>query len=152
MDRSYLYGVVFSVLLAAAPTMVNAQTETDTSDAYEVRNPTTALILSIAIPGGGHLYAGEKQTGITLLFTGVTSFMVSSQLSKDEGGREVSNVPLVIGGAILLGTWGYGIYDARAAAQRANRRHEDEVALRLTSMATPDGALVPGLAFRVRFN
>lgn len=126
------------------------------SDAF--RDPATAQTLSYAIPGGGHLYAGEMATGATLLGGAVAGIGVGYALAERsrevvcsiEDGciTEINRTPLYVGTALAAGAWLYSVLDAKKAARRANARLGVTAQLRPFSMRTPGSAQF-GLAMRV---
>lgn len=93
------------------------------------KNPRRATLLSALVAGGGHLYAGETQTGLFLLLSSATTLGIGAGLmvygdEADCSGFDCLNRPqysfLVIGGLYYLGAWLYGVNDAANAARRQN--------------------------------
>ena len=145
---------LLALLLAAAPTL-RAQ---PTADARPVR-PGTATVLSVIVPGGGQIYAGETVKGGLILVgvgaaltAGTTASYAASQHDDRYGCPapcwEFEPTPLLIGVGVAGALWLYGIVDAPGAATRANRRR-GLVALEVAPvrLATEAGG-VTGLALR----
>lgn len=95
------------------------------------KDPATALLFSILIPGGGHLYAGETGKGSFLLVVGMAAPTAGLLLSSygsveyDRGGYEYHEpnlTPMYVGVAAGLAAWIYGIADAGPAVERHNEQ------------------------------
>ncbi|MGH7713095.1 MAG: hypothetical protein ACREOG_17525 [Gemmatimonadaceae bacterium] len=102
------------------------------------KDPTTALVLEIVVPGGGHLYSGETAKGVLLLGGSVgaaTAGFLTTWASRDhcestfmmmQGNDCTANhfnwTPLAIGAAVAVGLRIYGLASAPGAAERANAR------------------------------
>ena len=108
------------------------------------RDPAEATLKSFLIAGGGHLYAGEENTGLALLGIGLGAPTAGSIISvsstrrncTETGCREVVNyVPTYVGVLVGLAAWTYGIVDADDAARRINRKNDISLSL---------GAVQPG--------
>jgi hypothetical protein len=101
------------------------------------RDPGTAVLLELLVPGGGHFYAGESKKGAFLLggsvaavaagFAGTIASVdiCDHDLSFDAFDRCVRDAgfnwtPLAFGAAVALGLHLYGLIDADDAARRAN--------------------------------
>jgi hypothetical protein len=85
-----------------------------------------ATVLSVLIPGGGHLYAGESGKGLGLLGVGVGGVVLGSALVSCSGAFECATAnfnPLYVGLAVSVGAWIYGIADSGKAVARANERN-----------------------------
>jgi hypothetical protein len=119
-----------TLLLAVAPTL-RAQ---PTSDARPV-SPSAATALSVIVPGGGQIYAGETvKGGLLLVGTGVaiaagTAASYAASEHEPYFGCpapcwEFEPTPLLIGAGVAGALWLYGVLDAQGAARRANRRRE----------------------------
>lgn len=117
-------------------------------------------MMAVAFPGGGHLYAGESVKGGVLLGLAALGLGGGYALSEEPTERlcpeelvcrEAGDyMPLLIGGAVALGAWAYGIFDAAHAAERSNER-----LARTTSMGPAlfrgRGTVRPGMAVRIRW-
>lgn len=112
------------VLLAAAP--AHAQTATPPAG---YKDPGTAMLIGLLVPGGGQMYAGETKRGVTILGVGMGSLLAGSMLSLKESsdcleGLECSGglgtTPLLLGYLGYLAAWGYGVLDADDSAERVN--------------------------------
>jgi len=113
--------LIIAVLLLAVAAPARAQQHPE-----RYKDPGTATLLSVVIPGGGQLYSGETGKGAAILGVGLGSFIVGSADpgSCDSNFNCGSNVaPLVIGSLVYLGAWVYGISDASGSAKRMNTKN-----------------------------
>lgn len=104
------------------------------------KDPTIATLLSVVIVGGGQIYSGEINRGLTLLGIGVGA-LIGSSLSGN------STIALV-GLGVYLGAWVYGILDADDSARRMNAANG--FALAPAALDTPVG-MRPGVSTSLRF-
>jgi len=122
-----------AALMILLPFAANAQ-QKDPS----YRDPGTATIYSVVLPGGGQLYSGETTRGLMLLGGSSAAILAGSALSSPAkcdydaafsfSCKEANNTPLRIGMLASLGIWGYGIYDAKKSAERMNLKREHHTA------------------------
>lgn len=96
---------------------------------YAVIPPTVATALSVVIPGGGQIYAGQPVKGGLILIGTGTALATSVAVAKldpyfgcPDPCWEFDTTPLLVGAGIARAIWLYGVLDAPGAAQRANRR------------------------------
>lgn len=80
------------------------------------KDPGIATIVSVLLPGGGQMYAGETTRGAMLLGIGMGGLIVGSAAST------TSTAPILAGSLLYLGTWIYGIMDASDSANRMNAK------------------------------
>src|SRR5689334_23319578 len=102
------------------------------------RDPGTATIYSVVLPGGGQLYSGETTRGLILLGGSSAAIFAGSALSSPAkcnydntfslSCKEANNTPRTIGVLASLGIWGYGIYDAKKSAERMNLKRSHHTA------------------------
>lgn len=116
-----------AVLLCARPAAAQQQMHP-----VGYKDPTMATIMSVIIPGGGHLYSGETRKGAMILGVGVGGLVLGSALtvgSADidcdfdddfECDDDTSYLPAAAGYLLYLGSWVYGIMDASNSADRMN--------------------------------
>ncbi len=116
--------VLLTVLLlplhAPAQTTDNRAPESD-----DLKNPRTAQLITLAVPGGGHIYAGETATGIGTLFISAAAIGAGAFYSNcvwQSGDGTCSKAPLYVGLAVHTGNWILSLLDAPDAARRHNRR------------------------------
>ena len=102
------------------------------------RDPGTALLLGVLVPGGGHIYAGERAMGIAALSIGFGAPVLAIVTSSPQLYGEIGSTNLTITAAV----WIFSIIDGRRAAIRTNRRHG------LALKPSDDGA---GLVLAIRF-
>lgn len=140
------------LLLALSPAFAHAQS--DASRPVEAmpgyKSPGTATLIAVALPGGGHMYAGETATGLGTLFVSAASISVGALYSScyDSGsGQRCNYVPLYIGLGVHTGNWLLSLFDADDAARRHNRREGLVSRVRLGPTAAPHGS---DLAYGVR--
>jgi hypothetical protein len=87
------------------------------------KDPTTSLILSIVIPGGGQFYSGDTKKGAIIIGTALGGIIIGSSLavgSAESGSGSGVGAGLLLGYAAYLGAWIYGMVDASDAAHRHN--------------------------------
>ena len=85
------------------------------SDTVRVPKKSTAAatLLSVLLPGTGHLYAEDKRRGGVLLGMTITGWALGA------GGENAVSLP----GILLIGIpWWYAVIDAHNAVARYNRR------------------------------
>ena len=128
--------------LVLMPTLLVAQDAPPPLKQESPKNPTTARVIGI-IPGAGHVYAGEPGRGV--LYLGATlgvAVLGATALAlgclndyatdcDDSGSWET------IATALILGFWGWTIYDAGRAAHRTNERRALRASLLLTPIRIP---------------
>lgn len=85
------------------------------------KDPGTATLLSVVIPGGGQLYSGDMRKGLTLLAVGVGAPTVALVVATSTPDHSVA--PLALASLASLGAWVYGIADASSSAKRMNTKH-----------------------------
>jgi hypothetical protein len=121
--------IALVVLLCAAAAPVRAQTPPPVG----YKDPGTATLLSVVVPGGGQLYSGETNKGLMLLGggmgglilgTAMTTNSISASCDYDEltCSDDTNYVPMAVGYLAFFGTWIYGIIDADDSAQRMNAK------------------------------
>ena len=103
-----------------------------------------ALVFSILLTGGGHLYSGETSKGITLLAIGLGAVVGGAVLTNATD----SIAPYLIGATISLGAWIYGISDAKASVRRQNALNGFAL---VPAPVEADGHVGAGLSLRARF-
>jgi hypothetical protein len=119
---------LFFVFFLAAAGQASAQQR-----AQGFKDPGTATILSVVIPGGGQFYSGETGKGAVILGVGMGGLIAGSVIAA--GSAETSTAPLLLGSLAYLGAWVYGIADASASAQRMNTKNG--VAARVPANLSP---------------
>lgn len=118
----------------------NAQTLAPTSVAPSAhvagdKSPTMARVIGI-FPGAGHVYAGEKMRGLqyfgaTLGAVVLGGIMTVADCSTGGSGASCEASGALLGPSLVLGVWGYTIYDAGRAAARTNAGNHMRVSLRI---------------------
>lgn len=137
--------IALVVLLSAAAAPLRAQTPPPVG----YKDPGTATLLSVVVPGGGQLYSGETNKGLMLLGgglgglilgTAMTTNSISASCDYDEltCSDDTNYLPMAVGYLAFFGTWVYGIIDADDSAQRMNAKRGMAQVL--------DGPVVPVLA------
>ncbi|NBB99833.1 MAG: hypothetical protein GVY15_03110 [Bacteroidetes bacterium] len=147
--------IVLTLLFVLGNTRVFAQHQTYP----EYRDPVVATALSLLVPGGGHFYAGETATGVTLVATGFGAPLLGLALTMRSEKRicdgygcrtEVNLTPLLVGSGVMLGAFVYGVADAGRAADRANRRRGVMEGVSVYPTAeVREGRIEPGFALRL---
>ncbi len=130
------------------------------------KDPRTARTTSFALPGGGHIYAGETTKGAAILLASAASFITGYALTENskefvcdeeiffDCATETDYSYLVGGSVVALGFWAIGVLDAPRAARRSNVKNgfaaAAPVSLRPVALRLP-GRTHVGLAMKVRF-
>lgn len=126
------------------------------------KDPGTATLLSVVVPGGGQLYSGDTRKGLTLLGIGLGGLTVGTAMTFSSAGVSCSDysceshgsaLPAVLGTFAYLGSWVYGIMDASDSAQRMNTKNRMAgVPLENVSpLVGPDGSGGTKVGIAVRF-
>ena len=102
------------IIAAAAVLCVRPAAAQQQAPGY--KDPGIATIISVVVPGGGQMYAGETKRGAMLLGIGMGGLIVGSAAST------TSTTPILAGSLLYLGTWIYGIMDASDSANRMNAK------------------------------
>lgn len=93
------------------------------------KDPGTATLIAVLVPGGGHMYSGETSRGLLLFGVGVGGIIVgtaatlsSSSISCGQFScsDDTNYLPVMLGYGAYLGSWIYGIIDASNSAHRMN--------------------------------
>lgn len=92
------------------------------------KDPTTAALLSVAVPGGGQVYAGDPLKGLAFAAVfGVGLWQTLDNFALVEKDGEARSKDETLGhlfGLATLAAYGFGIQDAYATAEHYNRsRH-----------------------------
>ena len=133
---------VAAVLFCTSPAIAQQQQPVGYKD------PGIATIISVVVPGGGQMYAGETKRGAMLLGVGMGGVLLGSALTVETG----SGLPVMAGSLLYLGTWIYGIMDASDSAARMNAQRGlaiGDMELQPTIEMKPQGETRVG--FELRF-
>lgn len=117
--------------IAVAAILMCARPVTAQQQPVGYKDPGTATIMSVIIPGGGHLYSGETKKGAMILGVGVGGLVLGSALTVGSADIDcdyddfecednTSYLPAAAGYLLYLGSWVYGIMDASNSADRMN--------------------------------
>lgn len=121
---------ILAAALLAFPCLLSAQTNSSAAPGY--RDPGTATIYAVVLPGGGQLYSGETGRGLLLLGGSSAAILAGTALSSEASCKydasspyglsckEANRTPLTVGMLASLAVWGYGIFDAKKSAERQN--------------------------------
>lgn len=123
-----------SNILTSTPTPVAApQVEVPTSTPTPLagvgpKDPTTAALFSVLIPGSGHVYAGDPTKGLvfaTLFGLGLWQTLDNLQLVRDSAGDLVAKNETAgnLFGLATLAAYGFGIQDAFNTATDFNKKN-----------------------------
>jgi len=128
-------GRLLSALLIVMPAVAAAQgIKPDPS----YRDPGTATIYSVVLPGGGQLYSGETKRGLAMLVGSGAAVLAGTALSSPAtcdydpssfsglSCKEANYTPRTIGLLAYAGIWAYGIFDAKKSAERQNTRRSKQ--------------------------
>jgi hypothetical protein len=87
------------------------------------------------IPGLGHVYAGEIGSGLILYITTTSSIVGAAMGGLDcfdeSSGEDGCHGRAIVALAFGLGIWGWSVYDAGRAAERANAKRRLRVSVHL---------------------
>jgi hypothetical protein len=88
----------------------------------QFKDPGTAMIFSIVIPGAGQMWAGETGRGAAILGASVGAPIVGAMVmgASCANTYNCSAAPYLVGMLVGLGAYGFGIVDASASAERMN--------------------------------
>lgn len=110
-------------VLAARPVAAQEQKDTTrtapTTRQHEPVDRAFAWALGIAIPGAGHVYAGETTRGLLFGATAITGAVVAF--------RGAEGATSDAGGLVWIGAWAASLFDL----PRALREHEDRPVIAL---------------------
>ena len=120
MSISKFLSVVALAVCAIAPGGARAQSTPAQPHSVPYKNPTTATIIGVLVPGGGQLYAERYGKGGALLGGTAVAVGIAIDAShrKCAQGKECGIPPAQTGGIIVAAVlWGYGwataAHDAR---------------------------------------
>lgn len=89
------------------------------------KDPTAASVMSVFVPGSGHLYAGETWTGLGVFGVTVGAPILGARATNTEdlvfSDQDVNWFPFILGVSVGVSAWLYGIFDADNAARAYNR-------------------------------
>lgn len=133
-----------------------------TAPPYGYKDPGTSTLISVLVPGGGHLYSGETRKGATLLGVGLgglvvgvamTTSSVSASCDSFSCSDDTNYAPMALGYLAYFGTWIYGIVDAGDSAHRMNARRGFTRLLpeSVSPLVEPGSGGGTGLGLSVRF-
>jgi hypothetical protein len=90
-----------------------------------IRNPYLAVILSFFFVGWGQWYNGKTSDGLKFLvaFAG-TSVLMYLFTQMESSQPMTTQFVLIILGALAIGIWGYGMYNAYRTAENINRNKD----------------------------
>jgi hypothetical protein len=116
------------VLVCIASTPALAQAPQAPQVGY--KDPGTATLFSVVVPGGGQIYSGETQKGLLLMGGGLAGLILGAAMTSSSAGvscdddfsceDDTNYAPAALGYLTYLGTWVYGIIDADDSANRMN--------------------------------
>jgi hypothetical protein len=131
------------------------------------KSGTAATVLSVLVPGAGHIYTGETGKGLALFGIGVGgvvfgSYMWQRNVMEDVVDCEDFGCALdsasehsawaYAGMVAFLGSWVYGMVDASNSARRVNERNaRKQVTLLGTAVEPVAGPTPEGFALGLRF-
>jgi hypothetical protein len=150
----------------AGPVALPAGVSRDTAIVYyrsvESKDPSTAVLWSFLIAGGGQIYAGETGKGIGLLLVSSGSAILTiaalqadavcnsgpfgSSGCEDQGVRKTGAVAALV----WISTWIYSMADAGEAARRWNAKHNARNVSLVPIFPEPANGHSLGLAVSIR--
>lgn len=116
-------------LIAAAAVLCAHPATAQQQNPLGYKDPGTATLISVLVPGGGQMYSGETRKGATLLGIGLGGLVLGTALSVESVGcdgldcdTDANMLPMAAGYLVYLGSWVYGIMDASDSANRMNAK------------------------------
>lgn len=131
MKKLFILVTVFTLLLLVS------------SNSFAQLNPKssgTATALSVFLPGAGHIYAGESNTGMSMMgaYAGAMALVISygpwtweeeekgdpyfNDLAEGTGTATSTKIIWYASAAVAAVTWIYAVVDAGPAVKRYNKR------------------------------
>lgn len=150
--RLSLLSIVAALLLPATSLAQQTQDTLTTRQRMLYKDPGTATLVSVLMPGAGHLYAGETGKGLGVMAVSAGSIGAGYYFSSCPGAQDsCGQTPLYIGVGLHLANWIWSIVDAGDAARRHNRRLlSDNVSMRPVA-GVHGSALASGIQLTMRF-
>jgi hypothetical protein len=162
--RTVIVSIVFVGSLFTAPRPTTAQEPSERE-----RDPAIALGFAFLCPGCGHLYTGETTKGAVIATLSIGSLVGATalQLTRSWAPHSLDDclpgaqqsacldgrldlTPILIGGAIALTGYLYGLIDAQPSARRMNARNGFGLGnIELGPAVAPDGSIAASLAIRL---
>ena len=119
--RLPILALTASLLLPVASAAQSRDTLT-TRQIMQYKDPGTATLVSVLMPGAGHLYASETGKGLGVMAVSVGSIGAGYYFSSCPGAQDsCGQTPLYIGIGVHFANWIWSIIDAGDAARRHNR-------------------------------
>jgi hypothetical protein len=159
--RTTLASLALAGLFVASAAPVSSQESRTVA-----KNPAIALGFAWLCPGCGHLYSGETAKGAVIAIVSVGSLATGAAIQLSRHSNLASNnctltahgadciesnvdlTPILVGSAIGLAGYLYGLIDARASVRRVNERNGIGFgAVDVKPAVTRDGSV--GAEFRV---
>jgi hypothetical protein len=115
-----------------------------TRQMMQYKDPGTATLISVLMPGAGHLYASETGRGLGVMAVSAGSIGAGYYFSSCPGAPDsCGQTPLYIGIGLHFANWIWSIVDAGDAARRHNRRLFSED-IRVRPIASVHGTIPAG--------
>ena len=143
---------VLACLLIVPASRAQQRDSLSTRQLMQYKDPGTATLVGVLMPGAGHLYAGETGTGLGVMAVSAGSIGAGYYFSRCPGAVDsCGQTPLYVGIGLHFANWIWSIIDAGDAAQRHNRRLLS-AHIRLRPAASGHGpAPAGGLQLTMRF-
>jgi len=120
MRSTLLVALFLSVAVGAVAQPADSMS---TRQAMLYKDPGTATLVGVLIPGAGHMYAGETAKGLGVMAASAGSVATGYYFSTCPGVEgQCSPTFLYVGIGLHFANWIWSIVDAGDAAQRHNRR------------------------------
>lgn len=120
-SRLVIVIVAIGVLANALPALSQ-----DTLDTKK-KDPAAASLMSVVVPGSGHVYAGETWTGIVVFGVTIGAPILGARATNMEdlvfSDQDVNWFPFILGLSVGVGAWMFGIFDADNAAREYSQTH-----------------------------
>jgi hypothetical protein len=123
-----LLGVLLMSWSNFSPAMAQESRDNAKTESTHLKKPLIAFGLGLIVPGGGHFYANEIRTGITLFGIGAAGAATSAiawKYAEQQGGVDTfvdATLYSTAGIIVYFGAYLYSVIDAPKAAHRANKK------------------------------
>ncbi len=153
-----LAGLIFASLalisLFTAPSLAQEGKPTQATAPAIIKDPGTAIVFSLLVPGGGQIYAGKPGKGTFILLGSVGALALGAASSSQTCtlySCAQDNTGLQLGAAAALVLWGYSMFTAGADVREYNSKIS-ELAKRISYIRLTHSERITGLSIILPLN